>query len=316
MKKIESTRRDPAFNLAFEEYMARNTGSVEVLIVWRDSPAVVCGRFQNVFRETDVIAARERGVPVLRRITGGGTVYHDEGNVNVSYITRKGPDGIDTLLLPEKLAAALGRIGIPAEVGGGSDVTAGGYKISGSARAAVGDREIHHATLLFDTDLDALRSLTSSVSGDAFVSGGIASRKSPVANISAFLPGTSTDEFVGAVKAALGGAYGWQTEDGFDLFAVSDLAREYTSDDRTYGENPKFAFSGTCETARGALTLSYESGKGAITAVRAEGAFAEQINKLAGAPLAPGATHRALTEAGVAEPDAVLLERFILTGKT
>ena len=135
MKKIESTRRDPAFNLAFEEYMARNTGSDEVLIVWRDSPAVVCGRFQNVFRETDVIAARERGVPVLRRITGGGTVYHDEGNVNVSYITRKGPDGIDTLLLPEKLAAALGRIGIPAEVGGGSDVTAGGYKISGSARS-------------------------------------------------------------------------------------------------------------------------------------------------------------------------------------
>ena len=309
MKKIESTRRDPAFNLAFEEYMARNTGSDEVLIVWRDSPAVVCGRFQNVFRETDVIAARERGVPVLRRITGGGTVYHDEGNVNVSYITRKGPDGIDTLLLPEKLAAALGRIGIPAEVGGGSDVTAGGYKISGSARAAVGDREIHHATLLFDTDLDALRSLTSSVSGDAFVSGGIASRKSPVANISAFLPGTSTDEFVGEVKAALGGAYGWQTEDGFDLFAVSDLAREYTS------ENPKFAFSGTCETARGALTLSYESGKGAITAVRAEGAFAEQINKLAGAPLAPGATYGALIGAGVGETDAELLERFVLTGK-
>ena len=204
MKKIESTRRDPAFNLAFEEYIARNTGSDEVLIVWRDSPAVVCGRFQNVFRETDVIAARERGVPVLRRITGGGTVYHDEGNVNVSYITRKGPDGIDTLLLPEKLAAALGRIGIPAEVGGGSDVTAGGYKISGSARAAVGDREIHHATLLFDTDLDALRSLTSSVSGDAFVSGGIASRKSPVANISAFLPGTSTDEFVVEVERLKG----------------------------------------------------------------------------------------------------------------
>ncbi|MBQ6678133.1 MAG: hypothetical protein IJM71_08805, partial [Clostridia bacterium] len=190
-----------------------------------------------------------------------------------------------------------------------------GYKISGSARAAVGDREIHHATLLFDTDLDALRLLTSSVSGDAFVSGGIASRKSPVANISAFLPGTSTDEFVGEVKAALGGAYGWQTEDGFDLFAVSDLAREYTSDDRTYGENPKFAFSGTCETARGALTLSYESGKGAITAVRAEGAFAEQINKLAGAPLAPGATYGALVGAGVGETDAELLERFVLTGK-
>lgn len=315
MKKIESTRRDPAFNLAFEEYIARNTGSDDVLIVWRDSPAVVCGRFQNVFRETDVIAARERGVPVLRRITGGGAVYHDEGNVNVSYITGKGPEGIDTLLLPEKLAEALGKIGVRAAVNDASDVTVGGKKVSGSARAAVGDREIHHATLLFDTDLDVLRSLTSSVSGDAFVSGGIASRKSPVANISSFLPGTSTDEFVGAIKAALGGAYGWQTEDGFDLFAVSDLAREYTSDDRTYGENPKFTFSGTCETAKGTLSLSYESRKGIILTARADGAFAEQIKALAGATLAPGATYGALIKAGVKETDAAVLERFILTGR-
>ena len=313
MKKIAVKGRDPAHNLAFEEYIAKSTEG-GVLIVWRDSPAVVCGRFQNVFRETDVIEAKDRGVPVLRRITGGGTVYHDEGNVNVSLIVDKSEDGIDTLLLPNLLAGALGKIGVNAEVSDASDVTVNGKKISGSARAAAGGREIHHATLLFDADLDALHALTSSVSGGAFVSGGIVSRKSPVANISSFLPGISTDEFIEKIKTVLGGADGWLTEDDFDLSEVS--GGKYLSPDWTYGENPKFSFSGTCDTARGALTLSYESRKGIILSVDAEGAFAEQISKLAGAALAPGKTYDALREAGADEPDAVLLERFILTGKT
>ena len=220
----------------------------------------------------------------------------------------------DTLLLPNLLAGALGKIGVNAEVSDASDVTVNGKKISGSARAAVGGREIHHATLLFDADLDALHALTSSVSGCAFVSGGIKSRRSPVANISSFMPGVKTDEFIEMIKTALGGADGWLTEDDFDLSEVS--GGKYLSHDWTYGENPKFSFSGTCDTARGALTLSYESRKGVILTARADGAFAEQILKIAGAPLAPGATRDALIEAGVTEPDAVLLERFILTGKT
>ncbi len=312
MKKIAVKGRDPAFNLAFEEFIAKSSKG-DVLFVWRDSPAVVCGRFQNVFRETDVIEAKDRGVPVLRRITGGGTVYHDEGNVNVSLIVDKNEDGIDTLLLPNLLSGALGKIGVTAEINSLSDVALNGSKISGSARAAVGGREIHHATLLFDADLDALHTLTSSVSGGAFVSGGIGSRKSPVANISSFLPGVTTDEFIEKIKTALGGADGWLTENDFDLSAVSD--GKYLSPDWTYGENPKFSFSGSCETPRGTLTLSYESRKGVILSVDARGAFAEQLRELAGAPLAPGATYGALRKAGVTEPDAFLLERFILTGK-
>ena len=313
MKKISVKGRDPAFNLAFEEYVAGKTEG-GVLIVWRDSPAVVCGRFQNVFRETDVIAARGRGVPVLRRITGGGTVFHDEGNVNVSLIVDKSEDGIDTLLLPDLLADALCKIGVRAAVNDASDVTVEGKKVSGSARAAVGSREIHHATLLFDVNLDALCALTSSVSGDAFVSGGIKSRKAPVANISPFMPDVTTDEFIEKIKAAIGGSDGWLTEDDFDLSAVS--GQKYRSTDRTYGENPKFAFSGTCETARGTLTLSYESRKGKILSVDAVGAFAENIRKLVGASLAPGETCEALVGAGVGRDDATVLERFILTGKT
>ena len=312
MKKISVKGRDPAFNLAFEEYVAGKTEG-GVLIVWRDSPAVVCGRFQNVFRETDVIAARDRGVPVLRRITGGGTVFHDEGNVNVSLIVDKSEDGIDTLLLPDLLADALCKIGVGAAVNDASDVTVEGKKVSGSARAAVGSREIHHATLLFDVNLDALCALTSSVSGDAFVSGGIKSRKAPVANISPFLPGLSTDGFIEKIKSALGGSDGWLTEDDFDLSAVSD--GKYRSSEWTYGENPKFSFSGTCGTERGTLSLSYESRKGKILSVDADGAFAERMNELVGASLAPGETYDALIRAGVGDADAAVLERFILTGK-
>lgn len=312
MKKIATKCLDGAFNLAFEEYIAGKTAG-EVVIVWRDSPSVVCGRFQNVFRETDVIAARERGVSVLRRITGGGAVYHDEGNVNVSLITDKKTGGIDTLLLPALLSGVLGKIGVSTEVSDSSDVTIEGKKVSGSARAAVGDREIHHATLLFDTDLDALRALTSSVSGDAFVSGGIGSRKAPVSNISSFLPGLSTDAFVEKIKSALGGPDGWLTEDDFDLSEVSE--RKFGSSEWIYGENPKFCFSGKCETARGPLELEYTSRKGVILSVGARGAFSKQLSKLAGARLAPGATYEALIGAGVGKDDAARLERFVLTGR-
>ena len=114
MRAVRIKSRDTAFCLAFEEYLAGLETDEDFFAVWRDSPAVVCGRFQNVFRETDVLLAEELGVGVFRRITGGGAVYYDGGNVNFTLITNRSAGGIDPSRLLDPLADALRSLGLDA----------------------------------------------------------------------------------------------------------------------------------------------------------------------------------------------------------
>ena len=316
MKAVRIESRDTAFCLAFEEYLAGLAADGDIFCVWRDSPAVVCGRFQNIFRETDVVLAKERGVGVFRRITGGGAVYHDGGNVNCTLITDRSEGGIDPTRLLEPLSDALCALGLDARTTEGTDITVGGVKVSGSARAAVGRRELHHATLLFDADLDALHSLTSGVNGKAFVKGGIPSRPAPVKLIAPLLEGPlDADGFADLILRSVCGDGDALSERDFDLDAVALLRKKYLSPEWTFGANPKFEFSAMTTTSKGPLILSYTARGGKIESLMAAGAFVGEIRELDGIVLFPGSLTAALVEKGVEKADAEALERFFLTGR-
>jgi len=150
---------DPFFNLAADEFLLREV-SEPVLRIWRSSPCVVVGRHQIPCVEVNVVAAFRRGVPILRRLSGGGAVYHDFGNVNFTIVApvTKG-QGIDFARMLAPIAAALNAMGVAAEYAGRGDLRLNGKKISGNSAYLWKGRVLHHGTLLYDADLDALEAL-------------------------------------------------------------------------------------------------------------------------------------------------------------
>ena len=113
MLTVENLSLDPFYNQAFEEFVYQTFTEDDVFLLWRNRPAVVVGRYQNICREVHAADLLRRGIPVVRRMTGGGTVYHDPGNVNYTYITQTGGQlDYDAVLAP--VIAALRALGIPA----------------------------------------------------------------------------------------------------------------------------------------------------------------------------------------------------------
>lgn len=179
---VQNSSHDPFYNQAFEEFVFQNFLKDDVFFLWRNRPAVVVGCYQNICREVQVQTLRKLGIPVVRRISGGGTVYHDLGNVNYTYITRQ--DGLmdyDRCLQP--VVDALNAIGVPARKDRTCDIAIGDQKISGSAQRVAGNRILHHGTLLFQSDLRLLEQSTIRHKNDCFQSKGTISAICPVTNI-------------------------------------------------------------------------------------------------------------------------------------
>lgn len=154
---IENTCTDPAYNLAFEEYVFMETGYDEpVLLLWQNGPSVIIGRYQNTIEEINYDYIRDNGINVVRRNTGGGAVYHDLGNLNYSFIIPDVESKIDFKMFTIPVVKALKAMGIEAEQTGRNDILAGGCKFSGNAQQFSRHRLLHHGTLMFDVDMEAV----------------------------------------------------------------------------------------------------------------------------------------------------------------
>ena len=146
MLTVRNVSNDPFYNQAFEEYVYETFRDDDVFLLWKNTPAVVVGSYQNICREVHVEALRQRGIPVVRRMSGGGTVYHDLGNLNYTYIVRaNGTVDYDAVLSP--VIAALNAIGVPARKNRTCDIAIGDLKISGSAQRMIKGR-LHCASRL------------------------------------------------------------------------------------------------------------------------------------------------------------------------
>jgi lipoate-protein ligase A len=191
MRAILNTGTDPHLNLAIEEYLFKQS-SEEIFLVWRNSPCLVFGKHQNPYQEINTAAAREKNVPVLRRISGGGTVFHDPGNINFTFMLNSQPG--HQVNFPAYIQPVLDFLlsrKISAERNERNDLLIEGRKISGNAEHVSGNRVLHHGTLLYDTDLNLLSELLK-VSPKNIVTNAVRSVRSHVTNIRPFHP-ESTD---------------------------------------------------------------------------------------------------------------------------
>lgn len=179
---------DPYFNLATEEYLLRNR-SEEYLILGINSRSVIIGKHQSPHREINTKYVTEHNIPVVRRITGGGTVFHDMGNLNFTFIRLCEPGRqVDFRRYTQPVIEFLSSQGVEAKFEGKNDLKVNGLKISGNAEHVHHNRVIHHGTLLFNSSLEMLRnSLRKDTS--CYYTRAVESNPSSVSNLNEFLPG-------------------------------------------------------------------------------------------------------------------------------
>lgn len=270
MLYVSSRSTDPYYNLAFEEYVFTSFRDEDVFLLWRNTPCMVVGSCQNICRETRVPALRRLGIPVLRRISGGGAVYHDLGNLNYSLITRqKGALDYERSLAP--ILEALHAAGVPARKNRTCDLAIGEEKISGSAQRAAGGRLLHHGTLLFDADLTALEEISVRGKNNCFQTKGTASAVCAVTNIRPHLAQDMTmetfrrrllDYLVPDLSNRLELTEAQQAE-------VRRLRDEkYRSWEWTWGKTPAFVYERSCVFAGKPAEISYQARKGIVTEAR------------------------------------------------
>lgn len=208
MQILISPSHNPAFNLAAEEYLFLHSAE-NVAFLYVNNSCVVLGSNQVLRNELNQEFCRAENIPVLRRMSGGGTVFHDTGNLNYSFITQGNGRPADmTGAFLQPVVAALSEMGIEATVGRRKDLWLDGkYKISGTASHISRGRELHHGTLLFDADLQKLQKALAADKPDHNLRG-TASVPSPVMNIREYmrrngLPDMNSAEFVTAFTSAL-----------------------------------------------------------------------------------------------------------------
>jgi lipoate-protein ligase A len=189
---LEST--DPYFNLAVDEYLLKNRRE-DFLILGINEPSVIVGKHQVVHREVDTRVVTEHAIPVIRRISGGGTVFHDKGNLNFSFIKNSEPGKqIDFRKYTLPVIEFLSSIGIEAKFEGKNDLKVNGLKISGNSEHVYHDRVLHHGTLLFDSDLTMLKGTIRSDTS-RYETRAVISNPSPVTNLTTVLKPVLKDVF-------------------------------------------------------------------------------------------------------------------------
>ena len=185
---LDLTTTDPAWNLAVEEYVFDVLPRDRMYVMlWQNDNAIIIGKHQNTLAEINEAFVRENGIRVVRRLSGGGAVYHDMGNLNFTVIADAAGDGLDFGRFCDMVLAALERVGIRGERNGRNDMTIGGRKFSGNAQYIRQGRVMHHGTLLFDSNTSMLAGALQ-VDKEKIQAKGVKSVRSRVTNIRPLLP--------------------------------------------------------------------------------------------------------------------------------
>ncbi|MEO1770242.1 lipoate--protein ligase [Candidatus Enterococcus ferrettii] len=277
--------RDPRVNLAIETYLLRNMPLDEpILLFYINEPSIIIGRNQNTIEEINKEYVEEQGIKVVRRLSGGGAVYHDTGNLNFSFIMPDDGNSFrDFKKLTEPIVEALHKLGVQgAELKGRNDLVIEDKKFSGNAMYSTNGRMFAHGTLMFDSDVDEVVNALK-VRKDKIESKGIKSIRSRVTNIKPFLPDDkqdmTTEEFRQAILLQI---FGVDSVDQVkthelndeDWKAINQISDEYYRNwDWNYGRSPEFDLERRQRFAIGSIEVRLNVAEGEIKEVKIFGDF-------------------------------------------
>ena len=275
---IKNPETNPYFNLAAEEYVLKNFKE-NCFMLWRNRPSIIVGKHQNTLAEINIDYVKENNIDVVRRLSGGGAVFHDLGNLNFTFIKNVNKEGnlVDFKKYTQPVIAVLNHLGVDAKFEGRNDIMINGRKVSGNAEHVFKRRVLHHGTLLFSSVMADL-SQALKVNPLKYQDKGVKSVRSRVTNISDHLPHKmSVIEFhdkifnfmVDSEEDAI--LYEYTPE---DIKNINQLVeKKYKTWEWNFGYSPKYNFEKLIRTNGGNLEIHLNVEKGIIVDLKIFGDF-------------------------------------------
>lgn len=305
---ICSRENDPRHNLALEEYLLKTVKPGQcILYLWQNQRTVVIGRNQNAENECRIQTLEGDGGHLVRRLSGGGAVYHDLGNLNFTFLVTQ--EDYDVARQTEVILRAVQLVGLRAEKNGRNDLTVDGQKFSGHAYYRTGDQCYHHGTIMVDVDMAPLEKYLN-VSPLKLQAKGVKSVRSRVANLRDYLPDLTISRLNQALVEAFGSVYGLPVTElryeDLDQEAIAQGQARFSDPAWIYGDSRPLEVSREARFDWGILRLDYSQADGIITeaALWSDGLEADFLSRvpglLRGCPLEAGPLRDKLT----ADPDS------------
>ena len=264
---IDSPSHDAYFNIALEEYLLYKYPTEDIFLLYINAPSIIVGKFQNTLAEINLDYVKDKNIKVVRRMSGGGTVYHDLGNLNFSFHTLLGTyDFMDFSQFTEPVIHLLNELNVPAKLEGRNDLLVDGKKFSGNAKLARNGKMIQHGTILFNSEMSVL--------GDAlkvnplkFVDKAVKSNRARVTNLIDFLPEDMiTDDLKELLIEEM-----LETNEGATIYQLSDedikgvnqlIEEKYNTWDWNFGFSPKYNFKNAKKVPAGFIEVHLDVERG------------------------------------------------------
>ena len=286
---------DPYFNLASEEYLLKWFRE-DVFLLYRNLPSIVVGKHQNTLSEINLPYVQEQEILVARRISGGGSVFHDEGNLNFAFFTT-GKEGelVDYRRATLPIVEAMGKMGLKVSLGKRNELLIKGLKISGTASHVYKHRVLHHGTLLFSSELEQLSTALDSIR-DKFTDRAVKSVRSGVANVRDFLAEPmDMEQFQ---ERILNHVLNLNEKNRIYKFSETDINEisslresKFSTWEWNFGYSPRYQYSKSVPFEGGRIDIHMNVEKGVIRELKLQGDFTSRKDILALENMLSGTIH-------------------------
>lgn len=282
MHIIDRKSSHPYFNIAAEEYLIK-TMEEPCFMLWQNSASVIIGKHQNPLREVNLEYLNTHHIPIIRRISGGGTVYHDLGNLNYSFIDMgKSQSLVNFAKYSKPIIDLLQQLNVNAQLVGKSDLKIEGKKFSGNASHVYKNKILHHGTLLFNSDLNILNT-SIKISNTNINDKAVSSNRSIVTNISDYLnPLMSIDVFKGKLLEYIISIFPEAKMTSLSEeqeYEIEKLAREkYSTWEWNFGYSPKYQVLSSVHIQNNEIEFNTKVNKGFIQDIEYKGLIPEELN--------------------------------------
>lgn len=290
---IDSPSHNAYFNIASEEYLLTRFAEEEILLFYINAPSIIIGKFQNTLAEINLDYVNDNHIKVVRRLSGGGAVYHDLGNLNFSFHTKANDkDFSDFETFTKPVVQLLNKLNVPAKLEGRNDLLVEGKKFSGNAKTIKSKKMIQHGTILINSEMSVLADALK-VNPLKFVDKAVKSNRARVTNLIHFLPEETTTEsfkqlFIDEIKFSNQEVEIYNFDDK-DIAAIDELVLEkYGTWDWNFGASPDYNFKKANKVPAGFIEVHLDVHKGHIQEAKIFGDFfasksiEELENKLVG----------------------------------